>query len=400
MRLSAALALVLTLVAACSPEPSGTPYAPSASPPAATSTAVIPPSSEPSLAAGDWTETFSSQLFTLGDVVLGHPGLIAPGCVADVHGSCLQGLLLTSPDGASWTQIGLEGAGGTSIGPVRKVGDRLFALGQWYDGEGGKIEPVVWTSVDGRSWSRVPTAASRNRSITDVIEAPAGNLAVGIHAPIDSEGFGFVVWDVGPDGSFGKPRDVTPDSGLTFVVGAAWAGDRFLAWGPCWCSPADKVRSTMLIGSPDGKAWTVLPEIAAFHDSSISAIVDLGDRLVAVGYEGMSIPTSPQAWTSVDGETWVAADVPTDDGAMYTLRVEGSRLVARGVDQRGTEDSPAAWTSTDGAVWTRVPAGEDMPDLAGFTALGRAVVDGRACVAGTFSTNPVRPEPRAAIYCR
>jgi hypothetical protein len=320
--------------------------------------------------------------------------------VADVHGSCLQGVLLTSPDGVSWTQLELEGAGGTWIRPVRRVGDRLFALGQWYDGAGGKIEPVVWTSVEGGSWSRVRTAASRNLSITDVIEAPVGNIAVGIHAPIDSEGSGFVVWAVRHDSSFGRPRDVTPESGLGFVTGAAWAGDRFLAWGPCGCWPTDEVRSTMLLGSPDGEAWTVLPHVAAFRGSSVSAILDLGDRLVAVGYEGMSIPTSPQAWTSVDGETWETADVPTDDGAMYNLGVEGSRLVARGVEYRASEDSPATWTSIDGEVWARVPAGEDTPDLAGFSATGRAVVDGRACVAGTFSSDPRRPEPRAAIYCR
>ena len=400
MRLSAAFVLVLALLAACSPEPSGTPSTPSSSPPAATSTAVVPSSNQPSLAARDWTETFSRQLFTLGDVVQGHSGFIAPGCVADVHGSCLQGVLLTSPDGVSWTQLELEGAEGTWIRPVRKVGNRLFALGQWYDGAGGKIEPVVWTSVEGGSWSRVPTAASRNRSITDVIEAPVGNIAVGIHTPIDSEGSGFVVWHLGPDGSFGKPRDVTPDSGLGFVVGAAWAGDRFLAWGPCECSPADNVRSTRLMASPDGKAWTVLPDIAAFHDSTVSAMLHLGERLVAIGYEGRSIPTSPKAWTSVNGETWEAADVPTDDGGIYTIRIEGSRLVARGVQYRGSEESPATWTSIDGEVWARVPAGEDTPDLAGFSALGRAVVDGRACVAGTFSGDPRRPEPRAAIYCR
>jgi hypothetical protein len=76
----------------------------------------------------------------------------------------------------------------------------------------------------------------------------------------------------------------------------------------------------MLMASPDGKAWTVTPEIGGFRDSSVIEIRDVGDRLVAVGYRGMHVPTSPQAWTSVDAHTWEAADVQTDEAAMYTLR--------------------------------------------------------------------------------
>lgn len=410
LRRSIALAFVMTLItAACSPVPSGTPSAPAASPPgpAATPGAVASPPVDPSLALGAWTETFSRELFGLGGIVAGPHGLIAPGCVASVHGDCLRGVLLTSPDGTSWTELELEGAADTSIGRVRRVGDRLFAIGQWHDGEGGKIEPVVWTSLDGRSWSRIPLASSRNRSISDIIDSPVGTIAVGIHAPIDSEGFGFVVWDVEPDGSFGEPRDVKADSNLVWAQGAVWAGNRYLAWGLCWACPrGEKVQSIMLLASPDGRAWTVLPEIAAFHNSSVSEILDMGDWLVAVGYKGRSLPTSPQAWTSVDGETWEMADVPPDAGAMYTVQVEGPQLVARGQEQWEGEEvwmvehRPASWTSTDGEVWTRLPGGEDMPDLSGFSSLTRAMVDGRACVAGTFSGDPRRPEPRAAIYCR
>jgi hypothetical protein len=322
--------------------------------------------------------------------------MIAVGCMTDADGNCLRALLLTSPDGASWTQLDLEGAADAVISRVSRVGDRLLALGYRIDNQGKTVDAVVWASLDGRSWSIVPSASFTSRVINDIIDSPLGTLAIGINAPYASEGFGFVVWDVAPDGSFGRSRDVHPTDGPAYVAGAAWTGDRFLALG--LGGPLGEVPLTTLMASADGKAWTVLPEIPAFHGSSVSQLTSIGDRLVAVGYEGQ--PTSPRAWISVDGTRWEAADVPPEAGAMYTVNVEGSELVARGREPSGTEERPVTWTSIDGEVWTRLPAGEDMPDLAGINALSRAVVDGRACVAGTFYGDPRNPAPRAAIYCR
>jgi len=401
LRRSSALLVLVTLIAACSPEPSDTP-APSSGPtPGPTSTPVtspvVSPSDNPSLAPAAWTEAFSSELSVLDDVVAGPLGLIAVGCVTDADGNCVRALLLTSSDGASWTQVDVAGAADTLISRVRWVGDRLFALGYRIDNQALTVDSVVWGSLDGLSWSGIPSASVRSRVINDVIDSPVGTLAFGINAPYASEGSGVVVWDVAPDGSFGKPRDVRPTDGPDYVAGATWTGDRFLAWG--LRGPLGEVRSSILMTSLDGKVWTVLPEIPAFRDSSVTQLIAVGDRLVAVGFTGTSQLTSPRAWTSVDGTTWEAAEVPPDSGAMYTVTVEGSQLVARGREPAVTEERSVTWTSIDGEVWTRLPAGENMPDLTGFSALSRAEVGGRACVAGTFYGEP-RPEPRAAIYCR
>src|SRR5437762_3450108 len=84
------------------------------------------------------------------------------------------------------------------------------------------------------------------------------------------------------------------------------------------------------------------------------------------------------------GTAWQQAEVPADPGDMYAVNLEGSQLVAHGREPSGTQERPMTWTSIDGGVWTLLPAGAEMPDLAGFSALSRAVVGGRACAAGTF----------------
>jgi hypothetical protein len=402
VRRTSTVALLVSLLAACSPASSGTPsptVTPTGSPPGPTSTpaTAASPATTPSPRPATWTETYSRELAALSDVVAGPQGFIASGCTKDASGNCLQGLLLTSPDGTSWTAVKLDGAADTQISRLRWVGDRLFAIGLRIDNQALKIEPVVWTSLDGRSWSRSPTASSRSLAITDIVDSPAATLAVGIHAPYASEGSGFVVWHVAPDGAFGAPTDVHPTD-VTFVTGAVWTGNRFLAWGPA--GALGEVQSTVFLDSADGNAWKVLPKTSNFSGSYVSEIAVFGDRLAAIGETGGSLPTLPRAWTSVDGTTWAAAAVPTDPGAMVTLAVEGPQLVSRGREPVGAADRPATWTSTNGEAWTRLLPGEDMPDVAGFDALYRAVVAGRACVAGTFPGDPPKSGPRAAIYCR
>ena len=402
MRRTSTVALLVSLLAACSPASTGTP-APTttatASPPGPTSTPTITaaPSITPSPRPASWTETYSRELAALSEVVAGPHGFIASGCTKDASGNCLQGLLLTSPDGTSWTPVDLDGAADAQISRLRWAGDRLFAIGLRIDNDARKIEPVVWTSLDGKSWSRSPVPSSTSLAIGDIIDSPLGTLAVGVHAPYASEGSGFVVWHVAPDGALGAPTDVHPTD-ATFVTGAAWAGNRFLAWGAA--GALGEVQSTVLLDSADGKAWKALPKVSKFNGRYVAQIAAFGDRLVAVGATSGTLPTSPRAWTSADGTTWAAAAVPTDPGAMVTLAVEGQQLVSRGWEPVGAADRPVTWSSPDGQAWTRLLPGDDMPDVAGFDGLYRAVVAGRACVAATFAGDPAKPEPRAAIYCR
>ena len=129
-------------------------------------------------------------------------------------------------------------------------------------------------------------------------------------------------------------------------------------------------------------------------------MTEVGDRLVAVGYEGRTFPVPPSAWTSTDrGRSWSLATVPSDNAAMYAVAFEGSVLTARGrtFSDSGSQLQTVSWSSTDGTAWTRLPDDEDMPAVPGFSALTRATIGDRTCVAGTFfDETPFR----AAIYCR
>jgi len=393
-----ASALVVLLIAGCSTNAGATPAVAvnsvlaSARPVATVS---------PSLAPVGWAQTYGSDLAELHDVVAGPHGLAAVGCAADLSGNCLEGLLLTSPDGSTWTKVDLAGAADTRIWRVRQAGGRLFAIGDQVEDAKAEVRAAVWVSHDGSSWQAIDSPSFTDRSVEDVIASPAGTLAVGIHAPYSSEGYGVVVWDISAQDAFGLPRDVRATDGPATLAGAVWTGDRYLAWGPCGpCPSGDHVTSTVLAVSADGRTWRALPTIAAFHGSSVGQILATASGLVAVGRRGTASPTEPRAWTSSDGATWQAAAVPTGQGALGTVGLEAGLLVARGNEPVGDERRSLTWISVDGASWTRLPAGVDMPDLTGYDAASRATVGARACVAGTFYGRENQLEPRAAIYCR
>ncbi|MEO8274135.1 MAG: hypothetical protein ABI620_08710 [Chloroflexota bacterium] len=344
-----------------------------------------------------WIETFALERGMLRDLVAGPSGLLAAGCVLDVEGTCSRAILLASPDGRSWAEIDLEGATGSHIQSIKRVGARLFALGYRADDVRFEIRATPWTSIDGRTWTLIESTTFENRSVTDIIDAPLGALAIGHRTPYGSESFGFATWQVGSDGSFGGLHVVSADS--AFVNGVAWVGSRFIAWRPEYeTGPNDEAfRSTVLMTSSDGKEWTDQPKVASFHGATVEAMIVFGDRLVAIGYEGATWPPTPRAWTSRDGKSWAAAEVPVALGALYTVGIEGSRLVARGREAVGSADQPLTWRSTDGTVWTRVGDHEDMPAIPGFSALNHVTIGPLACTAGTYWSDA---GASAAIYCR
>ena len=392
------------LLVACDTNPIGTPTTPpaSASAPTATpdasprSSASPSPSAIASAEATSWTEVFEIDRASLGNLIAGPDGLIAAGCVATAEADCGRHIVVASPDAVDWQQLDVDASADISFASLRRVGDRLFALGYGHYGSDGGA--MVWTSVDGRSWSRIESSSFRRRAVNDIIDSPSGALVIGYNAPIDSDNTsGFVLWPVRPDGSFGTARVVHTAGGPALVIGAVWTGTEFLAWGlrdgPTSGGP------TILLASPDGKGWSFRAEISAVKRGAVEQIVRKGSRLVGVGYEGRRFPLSPRAWTSKDGgRSWKLADVPSGDAAMYTVGVEGSVLIARGrASSSGSDQRPASWSSTDGTAWIRLPEDVAMPALPGFSALTTATLGERTCVAGTFTD--VRPF-RAAIYCR
>ncbi|HUG30864.1 MAG TPA: hypothetical protein VMQ65_10180 [Candidatus Limnocylindria bacterium] len=300
--------------------------------------------------------------------------------------------MVVSPDANTWQTLEIDAPADIGFASIRRVGDRLFALGYGYYGQDGGA--VVMTSADGRSWTKVESTSFRGRAVMDIIDAPSGALAIGYNAPIDSDNTsGVLLWPVRTDGSFGSVRVVgTTESAI--AIGGVWTGEEFLAWGhDRWAE-----GPTTLWASPDGKAWTDRGEISPPKPGLVIQIIPAGDRLVAVGYGGSQFPLTPRAWTSMDaGRSWEMADVLSGEAAMYSVRVEGSVLIARGRAPSGSNQRTASWSSTDGTAWARLPDDEDMPAVPGFSSLTRATLGDRICVAGTFFEDT---PTRAAIYCR
>jgi len=111
-------------------------------------------------------------------------------------------------------------------------------------------------------------------------------------------------------------------------------------------------------GTAGSLAWTSADDGRRWHDASspitgtgLALATDGAGRWVAVG------GTSPRAWTSGDGTTWIA-DVPATsvDGVANGVATDGAGAWVA-VGQSGS----LAWTSTDdGATWTpaAVPVGD------------------------------------------
>ncbi len=112
--------------------------------------------------------------------------------------------------------------------------------------------------------------------------------------------------------------------------------------------------------SPDCVNWTLEPAIDAFRDGMITAIARGGPGYIAAGYRSTSSGDRVAVWTSPDGQAWTR--VPDDQlvtesgfsvGDMINdLESLDGRLVAQGwSDKAGLQ---TFWISDDGVQWNRV----------------------------------------------
>jgi hypothetical protein len=94
-------------------------------------------------------------------------------------GNAPTALILTSPDGMTWTQrasgsIPVGSDEGLGLASVASSGSVLVAAGQAADGTA-----AVWASTDAVSWSRQNLPLSGERVMRDVVWGPRGFVAVG-----------------------------------------------------------------------------------------------------------------------------------------------------------------------------------------------------------------------------
>jgi hypothetical protein len=186
---------------------------------------------------------------------------------------------------------------------------------------GSNQAAAFWRSSDGTSWTRVTTSGTSfaDSQISGLLTAPTG----------------LVAW-----GWAGQPVCTGQGEGTT-------------------CDP----RPVMIWTSPDGVAWTQVPDVSMFNGATIGKVTLGAQGFVAVGDTGF---TSPAIWASTDGTTWQRETLPSatfTDAHFSTVRATATGYVlggstggnppASGGVQAPSTGVAAAWWSPDGQTWTK-----------------------------------------------
>ncbi len=237
---------------------------------------------------------------------------------------------------------------------------------------GGSVVP--WASGDGRSWNQGPALDSTGLPdgvwIDELVEGPAGLLAVGRHPGCADDGFGCTpqpaigIWTstdgltwsrVNSQSAFGGASVGDVSAGANGYMALSLSGNGATASPAIWLSA-------------DGRAWhSAALSSAAFADAYLERGTVLGSGYVVAGRTGSlsgmgsgDFPaTRPAVWWSADGSSWSPAILPgvqaaPEAEAAVTI-VAAGKLVAhvwRWDCSCAPEGVSASWTSTDGHVWT------------------------------------------------
>lgn len=145
--------------------------------------------------------------------------------------------------------------------------------------------------------------------------------------------------------------------------------------------------------SPDGLTWDleILPRPAGFTNASMGDVVSTPGGWTAVGSARRGASDVPLAWTSPDGISWSApVELPHDAGASHFttgLIHTPQGLVATGGSTREGDRDARLWTSVDGKSWQAV----DLPEPAkgrGQQLLNDVTVQGDRVVAVGQAVTP------------
>ena len=276
--------------------------------------------------------------------------------------------------------------------------------------------------------------------IQQVISVPGGWTALGSH-----DGRGLASWRSGDGVHWRLTQQVAAPSGNSTVsvntvvqhaadlVAAGWSGDRAAVWvsrdeGRSWVRVSSKalgVGSTInaaivvrgavvMVGGTDAAnkteaAWIMRDDAhvdaasvrSTGVDAVMTGIVDLGDRLVAVG----SLTQNPASWVSRDGGTsWQAASVTRLGGGLHqVVRLRG-QLVANGAYYRsgGITAAGFVWQArSDASAWRPVARRSgsfgdgDASQFGGDTSPGRLVAFRNAAL--MVATALRNSEPRRLV---
>ena len=269
------------------------------------------------------------------------------------------------------------------------TGSEFVAVGEGTNFQVGMADGLVFTSPDGLSWSEIQTEAPFALATIEIVDgglmvAGVGGYVLSGPSPnelaITTSGADMtgVVWDgsrfvavtsqgtvmFSSDGSNWSERHSGVSNGFERL---AWSGSKYVTAGGLGV-PTD------LYASPDGEQWT---KTQAYDDAYINDVIWANGRFLACGQYGT-------IYMSETGDSWTKEYVG-EDVNLNCIIFDGTRYLAAA--------SVQVYESTDGADWESLEI-----DTTGYTVnLRRMIWTGYYYLAvGNDYSNPAQP---LGLFC-
>ena len=329
----------------------------------------VGPTATPAPVIGqDWQRLELSTQIPDGDlynIAVDERGWIAVGRTGEdpARGSAL---VLTSPDGLTWTAADPALFVQTELNFVSVAAG---PVGRVVIGRGGIGGSAVWRAgLDGQ-WVRVGLPGGKEGYVGDVTWGDGRFVAVGVAYPSLDRSVG-LAWE-SADGLTWHRAKPFPGPASVSIDGVARSDWGFLAFGRAENGPS---RRSAVWSSADGITWS-RPTLLPADDDSSSARLAVGPGgvvIVAGGFGGIT-------WISTDGRTWAKEVVPGAGLGLFGIASVGSGFVAVGRSSEGAEPVVIATRASISAAWQAVPYVPDLSE-AGVGGLV-AVPDGNLLIA-------------------
>lgn len=234
----------------------------------------------------------------------------------------LFGIVLTSPDGATWTPVTGRTVTTSAQYGVIWNGSQFATAG--YEQEGGGLDVfaiggTIYSSSDGLKWTSAtaPGTAVTFGSLNGIAWSGKTYVAVGDASALATS----------PDGLNWTVR-TSPETQAEYNA-VTWSGTGFVVVG-------SGGSGAVIDTSPDGVTWS---SVDGSGISELEGIAWSGKSFVAVGSGGI--------YSSLDGVSWTHQQAPIGTGlALHGVTFGRSEFLAVG-------DTGTILTSLDGITWTK-----------------------------------------------
>jgi hypothetical protein len=287
---------------------------------------------------------------------------LAPGGVMASGSSTATAIATSSPPASSGSSVPHPTATATAVPTPRVIAEAGIDL--------------TWRAVATLPGTPGAQAGAQTVVATGLVASPSGGY-VALGEIVD----GFLT-ETGATGPIHPAIWVSPD-GVAWRLGDASGLGQAVAFdvasdGHQLLVVASTAQSTVVLRSPDARAWTAVSPSGA----RIARVVAGGPGFVALG-ERLATHRSA-IWTTANGTSWRLAWESTiatgEELSGLAVRPSGQILAAGLELQPGGGVGASAVVSDDAVSWRRIPA-SNLPQTMGFDAIG-AGADGAWYAAG------------------